>query len=466
MTTEENAPFRETLIQKYLDEDITREEFEKLEAALRSDPETRERYWKAARTVGLLREIAGKEDIAKLAENEPFSPAPYSRTTVTSLAAAAVLMALLVAVVSRKVEPVAAILVSGNEPAWLSEEILPESEIRNRDRLQLASGSVEILFESGASTTLFGPALLEIDSRNSAFLHYGQTYSIANTDSSHGFTIRTPTSSFVDQGTEFMTTASPDGFSQLLVASGAVDVKTDGFEDRRIVTGNGLGIEIGKVPVMIQIESGTETPDFHFPSIPPPSDEDFADQNRGNEIAIEWQTRGANDKKSGIAPGSAPQTVLIDGNSPQSADEPGQSFFFRDNRTGYIIFDLGNEEPVSRIHTYSWHRNRSEPELTLRAVQRYTVWGCGNERPTNLPTQSDQAGWKRIARVDTDVFFHVSKSPGRPPQQACRIFSNTDTLGSFRYLVFEVLPTSNYDHIEPRHTFFSEIDIFTKEDSD
>ena len=63
--------------------------------------------------------------------------------------------------------------------------------------------------------------------------------------------------------------------------------------------------------------------------------------------------------------------------------------------------------------------------------------------------------------VLTDAFFGVKEEPDRPPQQACAIFSGTDRIGEFRYLLFEVVHKTMPEGFRPRHTFFGEIDVFT-----
>lgn len=452
----------ESLIQKYIDADISSEEFAQLEVLLKEREEVRDRYFAATRTAGLLREIAGKESTLSV-HNEPASQKvtsfPAKRVATLSIAAGLVLFLSLTSTFFNP--PVAAHLGESSNAVWLSETSLEGDKFRTGTRLHLASGSAELIFKTGATTRLKGPALFDLESSNGGYLHYGEAYSIADTEASEGFTIRTNAGSFIDRGTEFMTTASLDGFSQMLVASGAVEVSTGGFEQQRVETGNGFHIESGAKPILIRIERGTETPDFIFPTIPPPSDQDFADANASTGVTLELDSIGEEEGKKNAAPNSAPPSILFDGKAQANHDDPTESFFFRDSTTGYLLFDLGSTKPVSEIMTYSWHRNRMEPEKTMRAVQRFTLWGCRNERPSTLPGSEHSAGWTRIARVDTDAFFHVKESPDRPPQQACHIFSNTDSLGEFRYLLFEVLPTSTYDDIAPRHTFFSEIDIFT-----
>ncbi|MDF1656204.1 MAG: hypothetical protein P1U58_01260, partial [Verrucomicrobiales bacterium] len=179
-------------------------------------------------------------------------------------------------------------------------------------------------------------------------------------------------------------------------------------------------------------------------------------------VSMEIDSRGRPSRKPSSAPNSAPVSVLTNGRAQKNHDDPEESFFFRDDITGYIVFDLNESVPVTSIHTYSWHRNRDKPESTMRAVQRFTVWGAKNTQPSGFPDAENSSGWTRIARADTDIFFQVDHQASRPPQQACRILPAGDSLGEFRYLLFEMLPTSDDIDIPPRHTFFSEIDIFTE----
>ena len=82
-------------------------------------------------------------------------------------------------------------------------------------KLELASGQVEIVFQSGAEVKLHGPAIFEIQSANSSFLTIGRLSARAATPESHGFTVHSRTAATVDLGTEFNVVASEDGHSQI-----------------------------------------------------------------------------------------------------------------------------------------------------------------------------------------------------------------------------------------------------------
>ena len=61
-----------------------------------------------------------------------------------------------------------------------------------------------------------------------------------------------------------------------------------------------------------------------------------------------------------------------------------------------------------------------------------------------------RAGWKRIARVNTDRSFQVHEPLERPAQQACSITAARGEIGRFRYLLW----------VTEGHTFFGEFDVF------
>ena len=61
-----------------------------------------------------------------------------------------------------------------------------------------------------------------------------------------------------------------------------------------------------------------------------------------------------------------------------------------------------------------------------------------------------RAGWTRIARVNTDEYFHVAEPLERPSQQACSITAARGEIGRFRYLLWVV----------HGGTFFGEFDVF------
>ena len=149
-------------------------------------------------------------------------------------------------------------------------------------KLELASGHVHIVFQSGAEVKLHGPAIFEIQSANSSFLTIGRLSARAATPESHGFTVHSRTAATVDLGIEFNVIASDDGHSQIGVVEGAVEVQL--ANGRHAPPGRGR-VHRGRAGHAVghrADRAGRGTPAFKFPTIEPPSNKDYADASQGH----------------------------------------------------------------------------------------------------------------------------------------------------------------------------------------
>ncbi len=323
-------------------------------------------------------------------------------------------------------------------------------------KLELASGRVEIVFQSGAEVTLHGPAIFEIQSANSSFLTIGRLSARAATPESHGFTVHSRTAATVDLGTEFNIVASDDGHSQIGVVEGAVEVQlANGRERRRLGVGESIEVEPGAPSVIARIEPGEGTPAFKFPTIGPPSANDYADASQGHAHIRVLRGR--------IAVESGPVEALLDGKGQSKPDSAEESFFFDDNTTGMILLDLGRRIPVKKVNTYSWHRQEKIPLDHLRATQKYYLYGSSRATPPGADGNLAAAGWTLIAQVNTDEFFGFPQWAARPAQQAVSITAvNGGPIGEYRYLLWVVRPTRSDEvgAIATANTFYGEFDVY------
>ena len=335
-----------------------------------------------------------------------------------------------------------------HESRWMvaTDRVEPGDAITQEQRVELASGSAELRFSSGARMQVFGPTILQPLTGNSALLLMGQIQLVAETPESKGFTLLTPTTKFVDIGTAFHAAVGADGLSRLEVSEGEVDVVLEGAEVvPRLRAGESLYVEPGERQVMTRIERGDGTAAFRFPTIEPPSREDYADRTRGN-AAI----RVAHGQLK-----SAAADVLLDGVGQSQQDAPLESAFFS-SRHGGLLIDLGKVISISRINSYSWHQHEAIEEHRSRAQQRFTLYGFSGDELPDLTLPPDEAGWTRIARVNSDRFFEVRELLDRPSQQACSISGPDGDIGRFRYLLWEVR----------RGTFYGEIDVYGSPESE
>lgn len=337
-----------------------------------------------------------------------------------------------------------------HDSRWMDSttQVSTGDAIRIGQRIELSSGSAELLFHTGARLRIVGPAIVDPRTDNSVFLTLGEVHLVAETPESKGFTVVTPTSKFVDISTAFSARVSPDGLSRLNVSEGEVDVVLEGAKSSpRLSSGESLYVEPGERQIMTRIEEGTGTTAFHFPTIQPPSREDLADQSIGS-ASIRVVHGKLNFKLGGGT--SGPASVLLDGAGQSHQNAPMESAFFDDHTSGSLLIDLGRVVSVSRINSYSWHQHHNKEQHRHRAQQRFTLYGFAGEQLPDLDLRPVKAGWTRIARVNSDRFFGVAEPLDRPAQQACSIAAAQGDIGQFRYLFWEV----------KHHTFLGELDVF------
>tara|TARA_R110002096_G_scaffold18401_13_gene62713 strand:- start:807 stop:2393 length:1587 start_codon:yes stop_codon:yes gene_type:complete len=88
--------------------------------------------------------------------------------------------------------------------------------------LEIDAGQTKIAFNSGATATVEGPALLSIESTNRLFLKKGRLTADVPKPAI-GFTVNTPRLNAVDLGTRFGISVEPNGDSELHVMEGLVE---------------------------------------------------------------------------------------------------------------------------------------------------------------------------------------------------------------------------------------------------
>lgn len=441
------------LVGAYLSGQATAEEVARLESRMLADRQLRTDFLACARVDAALPRALSGGSAALSPMSEATPAARWSwRRWVPAAAAAAVLIGVVAGVTwwreNASAAPVVARFGALNECRWVNSEtrVRTGDAIRIGQRVELSAGSAEVLFDNGAQLTIGAPAIIEPRTEKSVFLTMGEVSLVAETPESKGFTIVTPVSKFVDIGTAFIARVSPDGLSHLEVAEGGVDVVVEGAADTpRLKAGQALYVEPGDRKIVTRIEPGDGTSAFRFPTIDPPSGEDYADRSRGH--ATIQVARGELKRSPG---NSGPPEVLLDGKGQSRQDAPAQSAFFRNGEGGGFLVDLGREISISRINSYSWHQHDVDDEHRHRATQRYTLYGFSGDDVPDLKRPFREAGWKRIARVNSDRFFEVSEPLERPAQQACSITTASGEIGRYRYLLW----------VTKGHTFFGELDVF------
>lgn len=192
-----------------------------------------------------------------------------------------------------------------------------------------------------------------------------------------------------------------------------------------------------------QNESDQAVSAFTFEEIPSPAVNDAA--AAGTWVLVD----GELDRNSG---GLA---TLKDGKLPGEEDEPQRNCFFRaGSRGGRLMLDLGRVVSVGEVRSYSWHPGSRGPQV----YALYGLESSASEADLSPKQGTDpvSCGWRLVAKVDTRP-----KGDEVGGQYAVSVAAPTGKLGSFRYLLFDVLPTREGDNFA--QTFFSEIDVIDAE---
>ncbi len=206
-----------------------------------------------------------------------------------------------------------------------------------------------------------------------------------------------------------------------------------------------LAASAAHAEVIVTVDHNTgeaATPKFHFKNVAPPAADDAASRAKFVLVA------------GTLARNGAPLEALNDGKLPAVEDEPGANVFFGgDSWGGRFRVDFDRPVDVAQVNTYSWHPD-------TRAPQIYHLYGSDGSDPHFDAAPSSKldprcCGWKLIATVDTR-----SKEGESGGQYGVSIRDTSGSLGTFRYLLFDVFETESDDPWG--NTFYSEIDVIER----
>ncbi|MEM1295328.1 MAG: hypothetical protein AAGH89_08180 [Verrucomicrobiota bacterium] len=211
-------------IDKSLNETATDEESSALEKRLLHDSEARDYYLNATNLhAALRRRFSSSEEPSSTASIVPFANVARPRLrTGLAIAASVTLIAGLIALSLQSQKPSAVIAqVVGAYRDSGSAYTIGESV--NSGRLAVSRGLVRLDFLNGALVTIEGPAELEVVNRKRVVLHHG-VVTATIPGSAVGFVIDTVAAHVVDLGTSFGVSVSQDGFTDVCVFEGEVEV--------------------------------------------------------------------------------------------------------------------------------------------------------------------------------------------------------------------------------------------------
>jgi hypothetical protein len=167
--------------------------------------------------------------------------------------------------------------------------------------------------------------------------------------------------------------------------------------------------------------------------VPNASALDYADASQGHGVTI--TATGT------LAPSSGAASLLTNGAWQDSADSGSTSCWFTDNTSGSFLVDLGTNVAIGAVNTYS------RQFYTNRAQQVYTLYGS-----------TDNASWTLITDVKSALNFRVG-TVSTGGLQGVSVTDDTGTVGTYRYLRFDVSPSDTGNKLTGASTFYGEIDV-------
>jgi hypothetical protein len=107
-------------------------------------------------------------------------------------------------------------------------------------KYDLASGLMEITYDTGAKVILQGPVTYGIESANGGYMSMGKLTGKVEVEKAKGFVVRTPTALVTDLGTEFGVEVDTAGYTTSHVFRGQVNVQATGGDGRPTAAGQVL----------------------------------------------------------------------------------------------------------------------------------------------------------------------------------------------------------------------------------
>ncbi|MDF1739685.1 MAG: FecR domain-containing protein [Verrucomicrobiales bacterium] len=230
-----NDPEFSTLLDKYLNQMLSEEEFVVFQEVLKSSAERRRQLICHSQLDAGLMEVGGTLEVKESSPVESHAGKNVSSSVVSWLAVAAAVavstLTFFALALREDTEPMAhgfAVLTRTVNPVWKSE-VFEVGSIVPKGSLQLESGSLQVEFFGGATLVMEGPGNLEIRSASEAFCHSGKLRASVP-PAARGFVIDTPSGKVVDLGTEFGLEVGDGGVPEIHVFEGEVEIHESGGE--------------------------------------------------------------------------------------------------------------------------------------------------------------------------------------------------------------------------------------------
>jgi ferric-dicitrate binding protein FerR (iron transport regulator) len=238
-----------SLVSRYLDGQLTREERSEFEAAVRHSATAREQVWQEAKLHALLHEA--EKGGSQLVVAKPLNRRrPWRALSVLAAAAGLALVVLwnggawrtdAVATPIEQTTTAVAVLSRSLDATWRSPgEAHAVGDVLQPGWLHLTSGLAHVEFYNGVRVVLEGPSDLQVISGHESHLSQGRLRAEVP-EVARGFTVTTPQLQVVDLGTEFGV-AVTGSMEEVHVFQGRVTLKTAGGPVQEVPAGQARAV--------------------------------------------------------------------------------------------------------------------------------------------------------------------------------------------------------------------------------
>ena len=262
--------------------------------------------------------------------------------------------------------------------------------------IRCASGTFKLVFDVGALVTLEGPADLRILSGNRILALRGRITAHVEARAK-GFTIETPNTLVVDQGTEFGVEIDASGQTDVVVFQGLVDLAHSEPADRPAPIkrlGQGEGMRVGSAGLLSRIVSIERRP----------GDDEWATGPSSDHGAV---IRSVRDNIRGLGSSKYYQIVRrgLDDDAPAYVDRTHQWNGL--DRGGLPAF-LRGADYIMTFNEDKWIKDLSVTVELARAATLYVFYDTRLATPRWLPERFTDTGFK--------IGLDEGQWPGGPPQ--------------------------------------------------
>jgi FecR-like protein len=232
------------LLHRYLDVAITPDELDSLEDLLRNSAEARATLRSLATIDAKWQQLAADEAVV-MPDAREVAPRRSRRLISKWMTLGAIAASLLVGALGwlrapkeRAVEierGIARVIrIEGEGKAGQDRVVVDGAELFSGEELAMQQGSIELAFrETGVHIVATAPLRIKLDSDRRVSLHEGQVKLVVPPQGV-GFVVDTAGREFVDLGTSFVVTASPEG-SEVLVLDGQIAVGQHAGESEELM---------------------------------------------------------------------------------------------------------------------------------------------------------------------------------------------------------------------------------------